>query len=338
MSDVYRQVAGRLRTFGRKKATASPFSHPSLVSPTTPTLAHPVRGFGVPTNNVIQTATEVSTHQQQAQSADEQSLEQQTFPKQPIIHDISRISLCCPQAKLTVGEPGDKYEQEADMMAHQVMSMPAPTLQQKAILDEEEEIQTKSLNTSIQREISQEEEELQTKPALQRASHGNLEAGDSIEHQLNSSKGGGSPLADEVRSFMEPRFGADFSQVRVHTNREAVQMNRELGAQAFTHRSDVYFGEGQSPGNNELTAHELTHVVQQAPEIENVPLTENINKQALPISFDSPPQAVIQRSFREDMHGNWQSALIELNSAYADRGGICSDRTKLCICRSRGSY
>jgi hypothetical protein len=40
-------------------------------------------------------------------------------------------------------------------------------------------------------------------------------------------------------------------------------MNRELGAQAFTYGSDIYFGAGKSPGNNELTAHELTHVIQQ---------------------------------------------------------------------------
>jgi hypothetical protein len=44
---------------------------------------------------------------------------------------------------------------------------------------------------------------------------------------------------------MEPRFGADFSSVRVHTGGEAVQMNRELGAQAFAHGSDVYFGAGE---------------------------------------------------------------------------------------------
>ncbi|MEQ8463815.1 eCIS core domain-containing protein [Coleofasciculus sp. E1-EBD-02] len=60
---------------------------------------------------------------------------------------------------------------------------------------------------------------------------------------------------------------ADFSGVRVHTGGEAVQMNQELGAQAFTHGSDVYFGAGKSPGNNELTAHELTHVVQQNEEV-----------------------------------------------------------------------
>jgi hypothetical protein len=56
-------------------------------------------------------------------------------------------------------------------------------------------------------------------------------------------------------------------------------MNQELGAQAFTHGSDVYFGAGKSPGNNELTAHELTHVVQQgtAPDIKQQPTNERSN-------------------------------------------------------------
>ncbi len=60
------------RTLRPKKATASNFSNPSLVSPTTPTLANPTRGFGLPTNNVVQTATEVSTELQELQSADAQ--------------------------------------------------------------------------------------------------------------------------------------------------------------------------------------------------------------------------------------------------------------------------
>jgi hypothetical protein len=62
---------------------------------------------------------------------------------------------------------------------------------------------------------------------------------------------------------MEPRFGVDFSHVRVHTNAEALKMNQDVGAKAFTHGSDIYYGAGQTPGNLELTAHELTHVVQQ---------------------------------------------------------------------------
>ncbi|NOZ70116.1 MAG: DUF4157 domain-containing protein [Deferribacteres bacterium] len=66
---------------------------------------------------------------------------------------------------------------------------------------------------------------------------------------------------------MERRFGADFSSVRVHTDSNAVQMNRQLNAQAFTYGKDIYFGAGRySPGTasgRRLLAHELTHVVQQ---------------------------------------------------------------------------
>lgn len=142
---------------------------------------------------------------------------------------------------------------------------------QRETMPEGEEVQTKSLNNAaIQREaLPEEEKTVQTKRlqrVLRKASlttDGNLHAGSSIESQLSSSRGGGSPLPDDVRSFMEPRFGADLSQVRVHTGASAVQMNKDLSAQAFTHKQDIFFGAGKSPGTNDLTAHELTHVVQQ---------------------------------------------------------------------------
>jgi hypothetical protein len=119
-----------------------------------------------------------------------------------------------------------------------------------------------SITPLVQRE-SGEEEEVQMKSEVQRASDGSSVASSSIETRLASSKGGGSALPDNVRSFMEPRFGADFSNIKVHTDSNAVQMNKELGAQAFAHGSDIYYGAGKSPGNNELTAHELTHTIQQ---------------------------------------------------------------------------
>ena len=78
-----------------------------------------------------------------------------------------------------------------------------------------------------------------------------------------SSPGSASPLPNDVRDYMEPRLGADLSDVRVHTGNEAAQLNEQLDAKAFTHGRDVYFGAGKSPGINALTAHELTHVVQQ---------------------------------------------------------------------------
>ncbi|MCD8487757.1 MAG: DUF4157 domain-containing protein [Desertifilum sp.] len=201
-------------------------------------------------------------------------------------HRLSQIAI---QPKLTVGAPGDRYEQEADSVASQVMSMSEPSARspiQRETAPEEEELQMKPLAASItplvqretaledeeelqmkpliQREAAlEDEEELQMKPSLQRSQEASFTANDTVENQLNNSKGSGSPLPNEVRSFMEPRFGVNFSQVRVHTDSNAVQMNRNLGAQAFTHGHDVYFGAGKSPTDLQLTAHELTHVVQQ---------------------------------------------------------------------------
>jgi Domain of unknown function (DUF4157) len=194
------------------------------------------------------------------------------------LHAPGRSSLPV-QPKLTIGQPGDQYEQEADRMASQVMRMPdspdgsQPIFQlMKAGLpvqrvmnpEEKKEIQPKPLAASItplvQREARPEDEKesVQTKSTPEAA-----QANPDLESQLNATKGGGSPLSDEVRSFMEPRFGADFSQVKVHTDSRSVQMNQTLGAQAFTHGSDIYFGSGKPPAKNDLTAHELTHVVQQ---------------------------------------------------------------------------
>ncbi|MEQ9356498.1 eCIS core domain-containing protein [Coleofasciculus chthonoplastes] len=179
--------------------------------------------------------------------------------------DLEEIGI---QTKLTVGETGDPYEQEADRVASQVMSMSAPadssaSVQRQLETNNPKQIwqRAQSIKPVVQRRI---DEQVQMRELVQRAAQidGNQASGD-LESRLNASKGGGSPLSEGVRGFMEPRFGADFSGVRVHTGSEAVQMNRELGAQAFTHGSDVYFGAGKSPGNNELTAHELVHVEQQ---------------------------------------------------------------------------
>lgn len=104
-------------------------------------------------------------------------------------------------------------------------------------------------------------------PAVQRQGDGGFEASSHLEQSLNAQKGGGSPLPGETRAFMEPRFGADFSGVRVHADAQADQMNREIQAQAFTHGQDIYMGAGRyDPGSDagkHLLAHELTHVVQQ---------------------------------------------------------------------------
>ncbi len=62
---------------------------------------------------------------------------------------------------------------------------------------------------------------------------------------------------------MENRFGVDFSAIEVHTDSAAAQMCKEVGAKAFAVGNRIYYGAGYAPGKNELTAHELTHTIQQ---------------------------------------------------------------------------
>lgn len=106
----------------QKKAATSTSTNPSLIFSSIPTLANPTRGFG----SEINTAP---SQTQNTQSADEQLLEPETVKQQPPSYDISRISLHRPQAKLTVGEPKDQYEQEAEQVANQVMSLPDTAVQ-----------------------------------------------------------------------------------------------------------------------------------------------------------------------------------------------------------------
>jgi hypothetical protein len=185
------------------------------------------------------------------------------------------------QAKLVVGAAGDRYEQEADRVAEHVMSMPATTGTQPVQRqpEEEEEVQTKPLvQTQAEEEEevqtkplvqlqAEEEEEVQTKPLVQRRADGGFQAGGALEERLTALSGGGSPLPGDVRAYMEPRFGSDFGDVRVHADGESEELNRHLGAQAFTHGQDVYFGAGRfQPDSNagkQLLAHELTHTLQQ---------------------------------------------------------------------------
>jgi hypothetical protein len=86
-----------------------------------------------------------------------------------------------------------------------------------------------------------------------------------VHHVLNSS---GQPLDAATRAFMEPRFGHDFSRVRVHTDHRAAESARVVHALAYTVRPDVVFAakryEPWTVPGRRLLAHELTHVVQQA--------------------------------------------------------------------------
>ncbi|HYJ37955.1 MAG TPA: DUF4157 domain-containing protein, partial [Chitinophagaceae bacterium] len=208
------------------------------------------------------------------------------------------------QAKLTIGQPNDPFEQEADSVAGQVVQqMPAtthagsesstnrsisPIIHSRSTGSNETEspqgkVEEDNLLKGLQKKPifestagpSDEGEELQRKCAEcekeemlnKKEDSGGSSPPANIEHSLSSSRGLGSPLPEDTRSQMETSFGRDFENVRIHNDSSAIQLSKQLNAQAFTHGSDVYFNSGKydtrSRNGKQLLAHELTHVVQQ---------------------------------------------------------------------------
>jgi hypothetical protein len=158
------------------------------------------------------------------------------------------------QAKLAIGEPNDKYEQEADATAARVV----------------QQINSSTISQSqpIQRQELEEDEELQMKPLVQRRENlGGGEASTDLESAIQSARGSGQSLDTNLQQAMGQAMGADFSGVKVHTDSQSDQLNKSIQAKAFTTGQDVFFRQGayepSSRGGQELIAHELTHVVQQ---------------------------------------------------------------------------
>ena len=219
------------------------------------------------------------------------------------------------QPKLTIGAPGDKYEQEADRVASQVVeqihapataqSTPGHSVQRQEKPEEElqakpniSDLQRLPLSPAIQPEAIQEEEELQAKSTLQRReSIGGGEASTDLESAINSARGRGEPLEPELQQSMGQAMGADFSGVRVHTDAQSHQLNQSIQAKAFTTGQDVFFRQGAyQPGSHagqELIAHELTHVVQQAGICH--PKSALKNLPASPISQQQNENPILQR-------------------------------------------
>jgi len=147
------------------------------------------------------------------------------------------------QTKLQVSNPNDPYEQEADRVADQVMrTSPGSAIQSDGGAPE---IETPS---RVLRKI--ETFSGQVSPVS-----------DLLEYS-----GSGQPLNPASRNYFEPRFGYDFSNVRVHTDAAAAESARALDALAYTVGTDIVFGPSEfapdTTAGKHLLAHELAHVVQ----------------------------------------------------------------------------
>jgi hypothetical protein len=205
-------------------------------------------------------------------------------------------------SSLRVSSPSDSAEKEADSTAQKVVSMSIPdravTLVRtaaggvfRAITGkgkEKEELLKRGprwqspqvarfADTGLfRRPLTEEEERLKRQPvkpvlpqqqAIQRKAEGMPNLSANVASEIQAARGGGSPLPLSVRRFMEPRFKADFSGVKVHTGDRAARLNRKVNAKAFAVGGDVFFGKGEfqpeTERGKELIAHELTHTIQQ---------------------------------------------------------------------------
>jgi hypothetical protein len=150
---------------------------------------------------------------------------------------------------------------------------------QRTVEGEEEPVQAKSAEEEEPIQAMEEEEPIQTmeeeepvqameeEEPLQAKSKAVNNAAPNLANRLRSRAGKGRPLEGQTREKMESGFARDFSDVNVHTDATADEMNRELGARAFARGKDVYFKSGEynpdTAAGQRLIAHELTHTVQQ---------------------------------------------------------------------------
>ncbi len=208
-------------------------------------------------------------------------------------HDFSKLSIdfkrnLTVQTKLTVSQPGDRFEREADRVAEQVMRLDQdadfeagtsavnlPTISRWVGQSDDSQVRRQSAEEDTQA-APEEEEEFSTASllSLKEASGSRNTLSTGVVGQIQSMRGGGQPLAPTLRAFFEPRFGHDFSHVRVHTDSRAARTTQDLNARAYTLGRDIAFAPTEyrpdTTAGRKLLAHELTHVVQQSDQVQTV--------------------------------------------------------------------
>lgn len=182
------------------------------------------------------------------------------------------------QPRLSINQPNDTYEQQADHMADQVMRMPDPSVKQPGFF--------KPAISPLQRKCHECEED-DKKLHRKESSTGEAHADSQLGNYVSSLGSTGQSMSSTARQFFEPRFGYNFSNVKLHTDSVAAKSAQSINALAYTSGNNIVFNSGQyspeSDNGKKLIAHELTHVVQQG-------LTnQSIQRQMDPMDGGLPP-------------------------------------------------
>jgi Domain of unknown function (DUF4157) len=180
---------------------------------------------------------------------------------------------------MKVSSPKDPAEKEADSTAKKIMRMAVPEssiklsgsggiFRQVKQEEKDKKVQTKLRSPYINRFANSGIfAQRHSENIIQRKSEGQPDVESNVAADIQSSQSTGAPLPLTVRRFMEPRFQANFSNVKIHTGDKSAQLNRQLNAQAFTTGNQIFFGKNkfqpETAEGKELIAHELTHTIQQ---------------------------------------------------------------------------
>ena len=225
------------------------------------------------------------------------------------------------QPKLTIGAANDPLERQADRTADAVLGSEMPNV---SIPDATADVRAQRMCA----ECAEEEEEELVQP---KAFPGGPETRAPLDLQarLGHLRGRGKPLPPAARSFFEPRFDHDFSDVRVHTGPEAAATSRSIDARAFTVGRDIVFGRGQYDpdrhAGRHLLAHELTHVVQQTPLVaRRKPI---VQREMLGTAPPSTPGAVPESLVESLSDTAGRETASDTDTAAAARGLIVDDDT-----------
>jgi outer membrane protein OmpA-like peptidoglycan-associated protein len=185
-------------------------------------------------------------------------------------HHFSRLAMgpFVLQPALTLGPPADRYEQEADRVAELVAAGHEHSEPVTLASHQISRVQRACADSGRAAVASQTDEEADEQDAVPTSSAALTQepVSPAVQRQIAGIRGG-QPLPESVRAYFEPRFGHDFSAVRIHTGETAGDVAQSLGARAFTVGADLTFAPGQyapeTQAGRRLLAHELTHVVQQ---------------------------------------------------------------------------
>ncbi len=212
-------------------------------------------------------------------------------------YHIGEMSVQAP-ARYTISQPGDALENEATRVAGEVMGMPTSSLSSLAI-SAVAPVQTNAADVAR---------------AEGDAPQSGTEVSPLVDDVLQAD---GQPLHSSVRSFMEPRFGRTFGDVRIHTDSRAAESARAVNAFAYTVGNDVVFGNGQympeTDAGAHLIAHELTHVAQQ----EASPTTPGMSR-------------MMQRAVEKIMKPGWGNTILSDDSwmQFDPSGSVAPDGGK----------